>query len=78
MSELLRENLKNGKGRKVDWEELSERKKRERNKGAKNICKSIIAENFLAWENKQASRSRKHREFQTGSTQRGPTKTHCN
>ena len=30
MSELLRENLKNGKGRKVDWEELSERKKRER------------------------------------------------
>ena len=30
MRELLRENLKNGKGRKVDWEELSERKKRER------------------------------------------------
>ena len=44
----------------------------EREKGAENIFEDIIAENFPVWQRKQSSKSRKHRESQTESTQRGP------
>ena len=41
-----------------------------REKGAENIFEDIIAENFPNLE-KETSKSRKHRESQTGLTQRG-------
>ena len=44
----------------------------EREKWIENVFEEIMAENLLTWEKKQISKSRKHRESQKGSTQRGP------
>jgi len=42
-----------------------------REKGPENVLEDIIPESFPTWDRKQTSRSRKHRDSQIGSTQRG-------